>query len=79
MNKKNLKLTPPESKIYSTLLKNMGFTPTKDQDWLFVVLSKFFLSFVLMHFMLKGYAGTGKTTLALQVLAEAQKGLKPYS
>lgn len=79
MNKKNLKLTPPESKIYSTLLKNMGFTPTKDQDWLFVVLSKFFLSRQPnCSLILSGYAGTGKTTCINSIVKSAEGiGLKP--
>ncbi len=79
MSKKNLKLTPPESKIYSTLLKNMGFSPTNDQDWLFVVLSKFFLSHKPnCSLILSGYAGTGKTTCLNSIVKSSEKmGLKP--
>ena len=57
----------------------MGFTPTKDQDWLFVVLSKFFLSRQPnCSLILSGYAGTGKTTCINSIVKSAEGiGLKP--
>ncbi len=79
MSKKNLKLSAPESNIYSALLSNMKFTPTEDQNWLFVVLSKFLLSNKPnCSLILSGYAGTGKTTCINSIVKSAEKlKLKP--
>ncbi|MFK7756723.1 MAG: ATP-dependent RecD-like DNA helicase [Flavobacteriales bacterium] len=79
MTKNNLKLTAPEQQIYSKLLSNLGFPPTEDQNWLFVVLSKFFLSTKPnCSLILSGYAGTGKTTCINAIVKSAEKlSLKP--
>jgi len=77
--KKGLKLSDPEQALYSSFCKNMKFKPTEDQDWLFLVLSKFFLSNKPnCSLILSGYAGTGKTTCLNAVVKTAEKkGLKP--
>ena len=57
----------------------MGLSPTADQDWLFIVLSKFFLSRQTnCSLILSGFAGTGKTTCINSIVKSAEGiGLKP--
>jgi ATP-dependent exoDNAse (exonuclease V) alpha subunit len=58
----NLKL--PLKTFYSTLLKNFPFSPTVKQDIFFQQISEFVTNFNNNEiFVLKGYAGTGKTTV----------------
>ena len=45
------------------LLKNIGFAPTDDQNRLIGLLEKFVFDPLSTVFILKGYAGTGKTTM----------------
>ena len=56
----------------------MGFSTTEDQDWLFIVLSKFFLSCQTnCSLILSGFAGTGKTTCINSIVKSAEGiGLK---
>jgi ATP-dependent exoDNAse (exonuclease V) alpha subunit len=50
--------------FYSTLLKNFPFRPTAKQDIFFQQISEFVTNFDNNEiFVLKGYAGTGKTTV----------------
>jgi ATP-dependent exoDNAse (exonuclease V) alpha subunit len=50
--------------FYSTLLKNFPFRPTAKQDIFFQQISEFVTNFNNEEiFVLKGYAGTGKTTV----------------
>ncbi len=54
----------PLKNFYSTLLKNFPFAPTAKQDIFFQQISEFVTNFNTNEiFVLKGYAGTGKTTV----------------
>jgi ATP-dependent exoDNAse (exonuclease V) alpha subunit len=54
----------PLKNFYSTLLKNFPFRPTAKQDIFFQQISEFVTNFDNNEiFVLKGYAGTGKTTV----------------
>lgn len=67
------KMNPTEKKIVEHLLQNMGLTPTKSQQLCFLLLAKFIAQPEKNDvFVLKGYAGTGKTTL-LKVFISALK------
>ncbi len=63
-----------EQKLYTNLLKDFSFTPTSDQEHALRLLSKY-----LTHaeneqiFLLKGYAGTGKTTIISTVVKNLPK------
>lgn len=63
-----------EQKLYTNLLKDFSFTPTADQENALKLLSGY-----LTHdeneqiFLLKGYAGTGKTTIISTVVKNLSK------
>ncbi len=50
-------------KFSDQILKNIGFVPTNDQMRLVSLLEKFVFEPTQKTFILKGYAGTGKTTM----------------
>ncbi len=79
MSKKTISLTSQEESIRKKLINNFEFPPTKDQDWLFNVLSKFLFSNKSnCTLILSGYAGTGKTTCINSIVKTAKTtGLKP--
>lgn len=57
-------MTEKEKKIVEHFMQNMGFTPTQSQKLCFLLLAKFISQPENTDlFVLKGYAGTGKTTL----------------
>ena len=62
--------------LQSILIENLGHTPTSGQNKLMSALSGFILSeFIDEIFLIKGYAGTGKTTVVSSIV-ESLKSLK---
>ena len=73
-----------ETNIREKLLKNFPFTPTSDQEKLIEVVNDYFNDQTQRKcFVLKGYAGTGKTSFiktlvkTLPDVAERERGHKP--
>lgn len=68
-----------KKQFYKALLKNFSFEPTQDQDLSFKLLSDYCLNLnPNLIFLLKGYAGTGKTTL-IKTLVKTLPGFKRKS
>lgn len=62
-------------KIYNSLLANLNFEPTKNQDNLFKKLADFILSNDESILIIRGYAGTGKTS-SISAFIKTLKELK---
>ncbi len=64
----------PETKFYSILKQNFPFEPTTKQDIFFLQISEFVSkSSPYDIFVLKGYAGTGKTTIISTVVNQLRQ------
>lgn len=64
----------PETKFYSILKQNFPFEPTTKQDVFFLQISEFVSkSSPYDIFVLKGYAGTGKTTIISTVVNQLRQ------
>jgi exodeoxyribonuclease-5 len=65
--------------LYSKLLANLDFEPTAGQDHLLKLLAEFIIHPSPDHvFLIKGYAGTGKTTI-INALVHTLAGIKQKS
>ncbi len=68
-----------EKKFYSLLLSNFPYDVTHSQNLLLSELSKFILSEDKSIFLLKGYAGTGKTTIISNLVQNLWKAKFNYT